>query len=82
MHLCVEFLDVNCHTCRCKFTQSAESEPEGFLTMIERAVQTFFFYNEWDFQTEKKRFHQKHFCVFQFILKPVSNNFSKMFFNR
>ena len=56
MHLCVEFVDVNCHTRRCKFTQSAKSEPEGFLTMSERAVQIFFFIKEWDFQTEKERF--------------------------
>ena len=49
MHLCVEFLGVNCHTCRCEFTYSAESEPEGFLTINERAVQTFFFNKEWDF---------------------------------
>ena len=49
MHLCVEFFDGNCHTCKCEFTYSAESEPEGFLTMKERAVQTFLFNTEWDF---------------------------------
>ena len=49
MCFCVEVFDGNGHTRRCEFTYSAESEPEGFLTMNERVVQTFFFNKEWDF---------------------------------
>ena len=30
-------------------TYSAESEPEGFLTIKKQAVQTFLFNREWDF---------------------------------
>ena len=49
MHLCVEFFDANCHTCKCEFTHGAKSEPQGFLPMKERAVQTFLFNMEYDF---------------------------------
>ena len=75
MHLCVEFFDEICLTSRCEFRYSAESEPEGFLTMKERAVQNFFFTEEWVFQMEKECFQQEYFYPFQFILKPVIHFF-------
>ena len=60
MHLSFEFFfDAKHHTCRCEFTNGAESEPDGFLTMEERDIQNFSLPRNSNYM-EKERFQHKY----------------------